>query len=380
MNFFVSKLLFLAVLLTSTAASGATKPVPAAPNIAAKQLILLDFNSGAVLAEKNADDRVPPASITKVMTSYVVYKELAKGSFGLADMVPVSEKAWRMQGSRMFVEVGTTVSVEDLLRGLVIQSGNDASVALAEFVAGTEDAFADYMNHYAKHLGMENSHFTNSTGWPDAEHYMSARDIAILALALIRDFPEHYKMYSQKEYTYNNIPQYNRNKLLWSDDSVDGIKTGHTDEAGFCLVSSAQREGMRLVSVVLGSKGEKSRAQESQAMLSYGFRFFETHRLYAADEVLNEARIWKGAQEQISLGLGVDLYVTIPRGEYKKLKADMEVSDPISAPAEQYQEFGAVRVSLNDEVLVEQPLVALQAVAEGSLWQRLRDSVLQYFQ
>ncbi len=272
--------------------------VPDAPSVGARAYILQDFDSGRVLAEVNADERMEPASLTKIMTAYVVFEELEQGKIAMEDQVLVSEKAWRMGGSKMFIEVDTKVSVEDLLKGLIIQSGNDASVALAEFIAGDEDAFADLMNQYAVRLGMTGTHFINASGLPHPEHYTTARDTATLAAAMIRDFPELYKIHAVKEYEYNGIVQHNRNKLLWRDESVDGLKTGHTESAGYCLVASAERDGMRLISVVMGSESERSRARESIALLSYGFRFFETHRLYGALEPLTEIRIWKGEIEK----------------------------------------------------------------------------------
>jgi D-alanyl-D-alanine carboxypeptidase (penicillin-binding protein 5/6) len=361
------------------AAANAATPIPAPPQVAAKNYILVDFNSGRLLAEKDADAQVEPASITKLMTAYVIYRELDSGRMSLDDMVTISEKAWRMGGSRMYVEVGKQVSVRELMKGLVIQSGNDATVALAEHIAGTEDAFVQLMNEYAAQLGMTNTMFVNSTGWPAEGHLTTARDIAKLAVAVIDEFPEHYSWYKEKVYTYNNIKQYNRNKLLWRDNSVDGIKTGHTESAGYCLVSSALRSDMRLVAVVLGTDSEKARASVSQSLLSYGFRFFETHRLYAAGEVLNRSRVWKGDTENVSLGLLDDLYVTIPRGSYKSLEAVMDVDANIQAPLEKGSQHGAVRVTMNEEEIALAPLVALDAIGEGSIIQIAKDHILQLF-
>ncbi len=374
------RLLAALVLVWCLAPAQAQNAIPSAPEIPARAYLLLDHDSGRILAEREPDQRIAPASITKMMTSYVVYRELAKGAFTLDTLVPISEKAWRMKGSRMFIEVGEQVSVRDLLSGVVIQSGNDASVALAEFVAGSEEAFADYMNIVARELGMNDTSYRNSTGWPDAEHYTTARDIATLSRALIRDYPEQYRTYAQKEYTFNGIVQYNRNKLLWRDDSVDGIKTGHTEEAGYCLVSSALRDGMRLIAVVLGADSEEQRAQASRALLGYGFRFFETHKLYAGGQALSEVRIWSGEREQLRLGLREDMYVTIPRGRYSSLAAAIRVDEAIVAPTGKFDRHGAVRVMLGDELLHEQPLLALESIAEGGLWQRARDAVLRYFQ
>jgi D-alanyl-D-alanine carboxypeptidase (penicillin-binding protein 5/6) len=367
----------LLFLFISTA--NAAVPIPAAPKVAAKNYILVDANSGRVLAEKEADVQVEPASITKLMTSYVIYNELDAGRLSMDDMVTISEKAWRMGGSRMYVEVDKQVSVHDLMKGLIIQSGNDATVALAEHIAGTERAFVDLMNQYAAKLGMTNTYFANSTGWPAEGHLTSARDISKLALAVIQEFPEHYAWYKEKVFTYNNIKQYNRNKLLWSDDSVDGIKTGHTESAGYCLVASAVRSDMRLISVVLNTESEKTRASVSQSLFNYGFRFFETHKLYAAGEVLNRSRVWKGESEKVSLGLLKDLYITIPRGSYGQLEAVMDVDANIVAPLDKGSQHGAVRVNLAEEEMLQTPLVALESVGEGSMFQIAKDHILQLF-
>ena len=373
------KALALVLLLGWHSAQAEPVPVPAPPQVAAKSYLLVDFDSGKVLAESNADKPVEPASITKLMTAYVVYKELEAGRLSLQDKVTVSEKAWRMGGSRMFLKLGSEVSVDELLNGLIIQSGNDASVALAEHIAGAEEAFADVMNQYALKLGMKDTYYRNSTGWPDKDHLTTARDIATLAAALIREFPEHYKRYSQKVYTYNNIKQYNRNKLLWRDKSVDGLKTGHTESAGYCLVSSAKRGDMRLISVVLGTKSEKARASISQSLLNYGFRFFETHKLYAAGEVLSHARVWKGAEESVALGLMQDLSVTIPRGSYKQLQALMDVDARLQAPVAKAEQLGVVRIMLGEDEVKRVPLVALNPVDRGNLLQIARDYLLQLF-
>ena len=372
-------LLLLACLLCAGPAWAATLPVPKPPAIGAEAYLLQDFHSGQVLAEKNIDARMEPASITKIMTAYAVFKELRAGQLSLDDMVRVSEKAWRTQGSRMFIEVGKQVSVEDLLQGLIIQSGNDASVALAEHVAGSEEAFAGLMNRYARELGMTGTHFVNSYGWPHADHYTTARDIAILASQLIEEFPEYYHWYTQRQFTFNGITQHNRNRLLWRDASVDGLKTGHTDSAGYCLVTSAQREDMRLITVVLGTRSEEARAVASQSLLNYGFRFFETHKLYAAGDELTQARVWKGAREQAPLGLGNDLHVTIPRGQYGRLDASMTLDSRILAPVQSGQVLGSVHVRLGERLVAEQPLLALSDVEEGSFWQRLVDEARLYF-
>jgi D-alanyl-D-alanine carboxypeptidase (penicillin-binding protein 5/6) len=366
-------------LFSAVHAATVPAPAPAPPSFDAKSYILLDYQSGEALAERNPDERLAPASITKLMTAYVVFKALAEGQASMDDEVYVSEKAWRMEGSRMFIEVGKRVRLADLLKGMIIQSGNDACVALAEHLAGSEAVFATMMNAEAEALGMHNSHFVNVTGLPDPEHYMSARDIALLARALIRDFPDQYWHYSQKKFTYNNITQYNRNKLLWRDDSVDGLKTGYTESAGYCLVSSAKRDDMRLISAVMGTKGPKARASHSEALLNYGFRFFETHRLYAAGEALIHPRVWMGEPERVPLGIKTDLYVTIPRGQYDNLDARMELDSQITAPVHDGQTLGKVVVAFNGEDLTQIPLVALQEVPEGGLWRQAVDLVLQWW-
>ncbi len=371
--------LFLAFSLMFCTWSQAATPVPKAPSVGAKGYLVEDFLSGQAVAEKNADQPLEPASITKLMSAYVVFSEIRNGSLALSDKVRISEKAWRTQGSRMFVEVNTQVSVADLLKGMIIQSGNDATVALAEQVAGTEASFATLMNTYAQQLGLTRSHFVNSTGLPDKEHYTTARDIVRVARALIREFPEYYQWYSEKQFTYNEITQYNRNKLLWRDESVDGLKTGHTDSAGYCLVTSAERDGMRLISVVLGTKSEEARADANQSLLNYGFRFFETHKLYDGGTKLTTARVWKGASESVELGLAEPLYITIPRGEYDNLDASMQLQDQIIAPVTQGQTLGRVVINLTDTLVTERDLVALQAIDEGSFWQRIVDEGLLYF-
>ena len=375
----VSLFTCLLAMLYSASSWAAAKPIPDPPTLNATSYFLFDFDSGRVLAEKNPDDHIEPASITKLMTAYLVDKAVADGDVTLDEMVTISEKAWRMKGSKMFVEVGKQVSVDDLLRGLIIQSGNDASVALAEHIAGSESAFAGYMNHQAKLLGMTNSNFVNATGWPHKDHYSSARDIAILTQAIIREFPQSYKYYKEREYTFNKIRQFNRNRLLWRDDTVDGVKTGHTEAAGFCLVASAQREEMRLISVVLGTESDKARTQSSQALLNYGFRFYETHQLYRTDEVLQSTKIWYGAQEQVSMGVGKDIYITIPRGRYRDLDISMEIDREISAPVIRGQQLGQVSITLDEESILSENIVAMQTVDEGSLFVRAMDSIKLMF-
>ena len=354
--------------------------VPAAPELAASSYLLIDANSGAVLVEHNADEALPPASLTKMMTSYIGSQEIKRGQIGQNDLVLVSEKAWRMGGSKMFIKVGNQVPVIDLMRGIIIQSGNDASIALAEHIAGSEDAFADMMNGQAKRLGMTNSHFVNATGWPAEGHYSSARDLAILARAIIDDDPEeHYKIYGEKEFVWNEIRQPNRNLMLWRDSTVDGLKTGHTEEAGYCLVASAKREDMRLISVVMGTTSEQARAAETQKLLTWGFRFFETKTFYQPGQVISTARVWKGQQEQVDLGLQNGLQLTLPKGQLDRLEAGVTMQTPIQAPIKAGGVLGQVEVKLGDEIVHSAPLVALSDVAEAGFVGRLWDSVRLFF-
>jgi serine-type D-Ala-D-Ala carboxypeptidase (penicillin-binding protein 5/6) len=366
---------FLFLICCSAVLTAAPLPVPKPPALDARAYILLDYQSGVVLGENNADEHMEPASLTKLMTAYALFHELKAGKIKLTDMVTISEHAWRTQGSRMFVEVGKQVSVENLIQGMIVQSGNDATVALAEQIAGSEDVFADLMNRYAQQLGMKNTHFVNSTGLPDPQHYTTARDLSILASAIIRQYPEYYKWFSQREFVFNNITQHNRDMLLWRDASVDGMKTGHTESAGYTMVTSAQRDGRRLIAVVLGTKTERARADDCLALINYGFRFYETHKLYSAGQTVTAARIWKGASEKLPLGLAQDLYITLPRGQYQQLKASMKLPAALEAPAVKGQTYGTLHIDLGDKVLMEKPLVALQDVAAGGLWQRLVDAV-----
>ncbi|MEM7217159.1 MAG: D-alanyl-D-alanine carboxypeptidase family protein [Pseudomonadota bacterium] len=372
----------LALLLAPFAAeSRAAAPiVPKAPEIAATAYILLDAGSGRVLAERDADSSVPPASLTKIMTSYVAATELAAGRIRDDDMVSISVRAWRMGGSKMFVREGTQVPLIDLLRGVIIQSGNDASVALAEHVAGDEGAFADMMNEQAARLGMTSTSFRNATGLPDDEHYASARDLAALTEAMIRDFPDHYSLYSERSFRFNGIDQPNRNRLLWRDKTVDGVKTGHTRAAGYCLVASAERNGQRLISVVLGTASDEARMRESQKLLSYGFRYFETRKIYDADVMLRNAQLWFGEQDTVELGLAENMVVTIPRGSYDMVKAEMRLPDVIEAPLAAGTEVGELRLSLDDEIVARAPLVALEDAEEAGLFKWLWQSVVRFFQ
>ena len=371
--------LFLLVLLTVAPVALAQPIIPSAPQLAAKSYVLMDAASGKVLVENAGDERLPPASLTKLMTAYIATLEIQKGKIAESDMVTVSEKAWRTGGSRMFIQVNTQVSVDDLLHGIIIQSGNDASVAIAEYIAGSEEAFADLMNAAAQRLGMTNTNFVNSTGLPHPEHYSSASDMAKLARAIIYEDPAHYGIYAQKEFLWNNIKQPNRNLLLWRDKTVDGLKTGHTEEAGFCLVASAVRDGMRLISVVFGTDSEQARAAETQKLLTYGFRFFETRTFYQQGVELAKSRVWKGQQDQVSAGLAKDLTLTVPRGQLDKLQAGMTLNPELTAPIQQGDVIGKVEVSLNDQVLQSTDLIALHAVEEGGLFRRFWDSIRLFF-
>ena len=373
----LSLLCWSAVAQTPGPAPGSNPPpVPAPPELGATSYLLVDFNSGRVLVEHDPDLRVEPASITKLMTAYVVFHALADGKITLGDSVNVSEKAWRTGGSRMFIEPNMQVTVEDLIRGMVIQSGNDASVALAEHLAGSEEAFAGLMNHYAGLLGMNHTHFVNATGLPDPDHYTTARDVVTLSVATIREFPDYYAWYSEKEFTFNNIRQHNRNTLLWRDPAIDGLKTGHTESAGYCLAASAKRDGMRLVSALMGSSSESSRASETQTLMNYGFRFFETVQLYQAGQELTRTRVWKGLADEVGLGLEQELFVTIPSGRYDDLEAQVQLQPQLTAPLAAGDKVGEITVKLGDEVVASRDLVALATIEQagflGSAWDSLR--------
>jgi D-alanyl-D-alanine carboxypeptidase (penicillin-binding protein 5/6) len=340
----------------------------------------MDFSSGAVLAESASHERLPPASLTKLMSGYVVLKALADGHIALSDRVRISEKAWRMRGSRMFIEVGTEVTVEDLLRGMIIQSGNDASVALAEHVAGSVESFVELMNQYAGTLGMTGSSFRNPTGLPARGHYSTAYDSAVVANAIIKEFPDFYPLYGEREFTFNGIRQRNRNALLGRDESVDGVKTGYTSAAGYCMVSSAERSGMRLIAVVMGMVSPRARVDASQALLNYGFEHFETHKLYARGEQVTETRVWKGEPQTAPLGLKDDFFVTVPRGRYAELSAAMELRAGLVAPIDESAQVGEVRVALGGESLAVLPLVLLRSVSEAGIWKRTSDGLMLWLE
>ncbi len=375
---FVHRLFLLTVLVVAPVA-WAEPVIPSPPQLAAKSYVLMDAASGKVLVENAGDERLPPASLTKLMTAYIATLEIKKGQISESDMVTVSEKAWRTGGSRMFIQVNTQVSVDDLLHGIIIQSGNDASVAMAEHIAGSEEAFADLMNSTAQQLGMTNTHFMNATGLPHPEHYSSAADMAKLARAIIHEDPAHYGIYAQKEFFWNNIKQPNRNLLLWRDKTVDGLKTGHTEEAGYCLVASAVRDGMRLITAVFGTDSEQARAAETQKLLTYGFRFFETRTFYQKGVELAQSRVWKGQQDQVSAGLANDLTLTLPRGQMDKLQAGLTFNPELMAPIQQGDVVGKVEVNLDGQVLQSTDLIALQAVEEGGLFRRFWDSIQLFF-
>ena len=376
--------LFTAVtLLFSSASFAAQSLVPDAPSVNAKAYILIDHTTGKVLAENNSRESLPPASLTKMMTSYIIGKEMLAGRISEKDIVTVSENAWAKnfpESSKMFIEVGKEVSVKELNRGIIISSGNDACVAMAEHIAGSEDAFAGLMNNYAEQIGMKDSHFANSHGLPDSEQYFSARDMATLASALINETPDEYKLYSEKSFTYNNIKQYNRNSLLWDRSlNVDGIKTGHTNEAGYSLVSSAVEDGTRLIAVVMGTNSEQARKVESKKLLNYGFRYFETVKAYSAGESFISQRIWGGDLDEVELGISEDVVITLPKGQRDKLKANFELDEQLQAPLSKGQHVGTVYLQLNGEDVASFPLVTLQAVEEGGFFKKMMDYIKQQF-
>ncbi|AFT67785.1 D-alanyl-D-alanine carboxypeptidase family protein [Cycloclasticus sp. P1] len=366
-------ILLLSFFLSSQAIA---LPIPSAPNLKARSYHLTDFHSGTVLASKDPDLKLAPASMTKIMTALIVFRELNHGNLNLDDQVRISEKAWRTPGSRMFVEVNKFVTVDDLIHGMLVQSGNDATVALAEHIAGDESTFAQLMNQVAKDLGMKNSHFTNSSGLPDEQHYTTARDLSVLTRALIIESPELYKINAIKSFSFNGITQQNRNKLLWRDSTVDGVKTGHTEDAGYCLVSSAVRDNMRLISVVMGTDSVAARNDINQALLNYGYRFYKTHLLYKAQQSLTTTRVWKGAIKSLPVGLAKELYLTIPRNEYKSLDASLELNPQLIAPIKKGQLVGNAVIQLKGDIIAKRPLIALQDIPEGSFMDILKDEAL----
>lgn len=384
--FWVSRSLVVLVLAAFALEVNARKIIiPAAPQVAAKAYILIDAKTGHVLVEHNADEQLPPASLTKIMTSYVVAEELVRGEAGEDDKVYITDDAWRRGGassggSTMFLKPRSEVSIIDLLRGVIIQSGNDASIALAQHIAGDEAAFADVMNQTALLMGMQNTHYKNSTGLPATGHLTTARDLSLLAQATIYDHPDHYPLYAEKTFTHNGIKQDNRNKLLFRDSSVDGLKTGHTNEAGYCLVSTAEKDNMRLIAVVLGTRSEEARAVESQKLLSYGFRYYATHTAIKANQVLMESKVWQGLSRSFALGVQEDVVLTIPRGSADALEMTTQLPDVIKAPIQAGQALGRIIIRYEDRVLFDDDLVALQAVEQASFFARLWDSLLLFIE
>ncbi len=353
--------------------------IPEQPQLNTYASILLDYNSGKVLFEKHSAEKLEPASLTKIMTMYVVDHEIKAGRLSLNDDVTISKQAWQTTGSRMFVDVNSKVKVADIIKGIVIQSGNDASVAIAEHIAGTEQAFAGLMNDYAAMLGMHNSHFSNATGLPDPNHYTTAKDLAILASATIKEHPESYKIYSQKSYTYNNIEQNNRNKLLWRNSFVDGIKTGQTDNAGYCLAVSGVQDNTRLIAILLGSKTDDIRTTDATKLLNWGFRFFASHKVYQQGHILQTARIWGGNNKKIEIGLPKDVYLSLPKNDINKLTATLNIPNLIKAPLEKGSPIGTYVVKIKGEVIAEYPAVALYTVKNGNFFTRISDKISMYF-
>ena len=377
----MTKLLSTVALLAALALPGVTAAQPASPALAAKAWLLIETDSGQVLAERDADARVEPASLTKLMTAYLAFEALRDKRITLEQRPAVSTAAYKAVGSRMFVDPAKPATVEELLRGMIIQSGNDASIILAEAIAGTEPAFAEMMNREAKRMGLGSTQFRNATGLPDPEHYSSARDLAVIATHVIQDFPDHYRLYSQKEYTYNNIRQPNRNRLLSIDPSVDGMKTGFTDAAGYCLISSARRAQVgggferRLLSVVLGASSDAARAMESQKLLNFGFQNFDAVRVHAHDQSIGTYRVWKGKENEVAGGFTKDVVVTVPRGQAQRISGEVERIEPLVAPITKGQRIGILRVRFDDKVIAERPLIALTDIDEGGWFGRLWDGL-----
>lgn len=367
----MKKLTCFLLLLPLCIDLAAQSMVPQAPTLDLSSYILLEASTNTVLAEFNSDNQIAPASMTKVMSGYVIADQIASGAISLDDQVLISEKAWKTGGSKMFIEAGKRISVKDLLSGIIIQSGNDATIAMAEHVAGSEEGFVDFMNAYAAELGLSNSLFQNSTGFSDPNHFTSAKDLANLTKALINKFPDHYATYREKEFTFGGIRQLNRNKLLWRDDSVDGVKTGHTDSAGFCLISSAKRNDMRLIAVVAGSPSENDRLTASQRLLEYGFRFFATQKLVTKNTKVTSAKVWGGQTSEVSLGSQEDLYLTLPRSEFNNIKANYKFKNNIQAPIEIGQIIGSIEFTSNDRVVLSAPLVAIESVESKGFFGRL---------
>ncbi|PWB43114.1 MAG: peptidase [Rhodocyclales bacterium] len=369
--------LFLSLFLSAAVQA---QILPQAPTIAAKSWLLMDYSTGQALASYNPDERVEPASLTKLMTAYVALSALKEGRIKPDQAVPVSERAWKAQGSRMFIEPRRPVTVDELLRGMIVQSGNDACIALAEAVAGSEEAFVQTMNREAQRLGLKATRFANSTGLPDPQHYSTARDLGALAAALIRDFPEHYPLYALREYTYNRITQANRNRLLWSDPAVDGVKTGHTESAGYCLIASAKRGPRRLLSVVMGTASDALRMQESQKLLNFGFQFFDSVQLYAKDQAVSQLKVWKGAQNAVKAGFLEDFTLSLPKGMAEKVRASLTSNQPLLAPVQKGQRIATLKLTLDDKPYGEYPVVALETVPVAGMLGRAWDTMRLWFE
>ena len=357
--------------------------VPKAPKLNLDSYILLEASTNTVIAEFNADNQISPASMTKVMTGYVIADQIASGAISLDDKVLISEKAWKTGGSKMFIEAGKRIEVRDLLSGIVIQSGNDATVAMAEYVAGSEEGFVDFMNAYASELGLSNTLFQNAVGWTDPDHFSSAKDLANITKALINNFPDHYATYKEKEFTFSGIRQLNRNKLLWRDDTVDGVKTGHTESAGYCLISSAKRNDMRLIAVVAGSPSENERLTASQRLLEYGFRFFATQKLISKATEVTSAKVWGGKMDKVSLGAKDDILLTLPRSDFKNLKANYNFNNNIQAPISAGDVIGNIEFVSNDQLVLSAPLIAIESVEAkgffGRIWARIVFWIMSLF-
>jgi D-alanyl-D-alanine carboxypeptidase (penicillin-binding protein 5/6) len=377
MSFFRS-LSFLLLVLTPLFANS-TILIPEPPKLNATAFLLMDAKTGKVITSYNADNQVPPASLTKMMTSYIATHEIEKGNISESDQAQISIKAWKAEGSRMFIKEGTSVSVSDLLKGIIIQSGNDASIAIAEYVAGSEDSFADLMNRYALELGMENTRFKNATGLPHPEHLTTANDLAILARAIIYEHPDHYQIYSQKSFKYNGIKQDNRNRLIFGEMPVDGLKTGHTEAAGYCLVASAEQNDTRFISVVLGTDSDAARNRESKKLLTYGFRFYETAGLYKASDTVSEQKLWMGQNETVQLGLAQDMLITIPKGSKKDLDAKIDVDAFIKAPVSVGDKLGSLQISLEGRIIAQEDLIALSDESKGGIFKQLIDFIKLFF-
>lgn len=378
-SLFLALFLFFNASFVQAETTQFSLPMPPAPDVAAKSYILTDFYSGQNLIQQNAYQRIEPASLTKLMTAYITFSAIKQGRISPTQTLPVSEKAWRTEGSRMFIDLKIPVTVNELIHGMIIQSGNDACITLAEAIAGSEETFAQLMNQEAARLGMKNTHFVNSTGLPDPQHYTTAYDLSVLASAIIRDFPEYYPLYSIKEYRYNNITQPNRNRLLWLDPNVDGMKTGHTESAGFCLITSAKRNNRRLIAVVLGTASDNARTIESQKVLNYGFQFFDSVRIYAKGQTVANLRAWKGSQNTVKAGFQQDKFVVVPKGQYARLKVSMTSTQPLLAPIKAGQKVGMLRLTLDGKPVAEFPLVALEEVPIANIFGRAWDSMKLFF-